>query len=337
MTQKQFTRIRLGERGPDVSRLCLSARMFGNGTEEHEATEIIARYGEAGGNFVNATGSCADGAAERIVGRVVRQDRDRWIIAVTAGSPVKTNSSSGSGRDHWLRQTIDRNRDLLGVEKIDLFYLCFDDRMTRLEETIETLGEMIEAGKIGSWGFSNLRAWKIAELVRIADCLDVPRPIAAQSYYHALYRLTEVDYLPACAYFGIGAVAYAPFARGILSEGFSSGTQLPSYVGPQDPVVMETESRPAAVDTVRAIARHLQPSGRTITGFALQWVLANQLVSSVLIRPASLAQFDGYLSAVETSYTLNDEAFMNELLPSGNFFGPTFLDMTSAHNGRVVG
>src|SRR5215213_3263940 len=157
MTQKQFTRIRLGERGPDVSRLCLSARMFGNGTEEHEATKIIARYAEAGGNFINATGSCADGAAERIVGRAIQQDRRRWIIAVTAGSSTKTNSTSRAARDHWLQQTIDRDRDLLGVEKIDLLYLCFDDRMARLEETVETLGEMIEAGKIGGWGFSNLR------------------------------------------------------------------------------------------------------------------------------------------------------------------------------------
>jgi aryl-alcohol dehydrogenase-like predicted oxidoreductase len=311
--------------------------MFGNGTEEPEATEIVARYRETGGNFVNATGSCADGAAERIVGRAVRQDRDQWIIAATTGVPAKINSNSGGTASHWLQEAVDRSRDLLGIEKIDLFYLCFDDRMTRLEETVETFGEMIDAGKIGSWGFSNLRAWKIAELVRIADCLDVPRPIAAQSYYHALYRLMEVDFLPACAYFGIGVVTYAPLARGILSEGFSNGTQLPSYVGPQDPVVMETAFRPTAMDAVRAIARHLQPSGRAITGFALQWVLANQLVSSVLIRPTSLAQLDSYLRAVETSYTLNDEAFMNELFPSGNFCGQTFLDMTSAHNGRVVG
>ncbi len=100
---------------------------------------------------------------------------------------------------------------------------------------------------------------------------------------------------------------------------------------------METALRPAAVDAVRAIARHLQPSGRHMTGFALQWVLANQLVSSVEIRPTSLAQLDSYLSAMETSYTLNDEAFMNELVPSGNFFGTTFPNLKSAHDGRVVG
>ncbi len=160
----------------------------------------------------------AEGAAERIIGRAVRQDRDRWVIAVTAGSPAIEGGSA-----HGLQRTVDRSCDLLGVQKIDLLYLSFDDGMARLEETVETFGEMIEAGTIGNWGFSNLRAWRIAELVRIADCLDVPRPIAAQSYYHALYRLMEMDYLPACAHFGIGVVAYAPLARGILSDEFSSG------------------------------------------------------------------------------------------------------------------
>jgi aryl-alcohol dehydrogenase-like predicted oxidoreductase len=337
MMKRQFARLRLGECGPNVSRLCLSARMFGNGTEEHEAAEMIARFGQAGGNFINAAGSDAEGAAQRIIGRAIRRDRDRWIIADAATPPAKARSNARGPSGAWLRQAVDRSRDHLGVAKIDLYYLCLDDWMTGLEETIETLGEMIEAGKIGGWGFSNLRAWRIAELVRIADCLDVPRPVAAQSYYHALYRLMEMDYLPACAHFGIGVVAYAPLARGILSDEFSSGSERSSYVGPQDPVVMETAFRPAAIDAVRAIARHLQPSGRAITGFALQWVLANRLVSSVLIRPKSMAQLDSYLSAVETSYTLNDEAFMNELVPSGNFVGTAYLNLKSAHIGRVVG
>lgn len=337
MMQKQFARLRLGERGPEVSRLCLSARMFGNGTDADEAARMIARYREAGGNFINAAGSHADGAAERIIGRGLRRSRDRWIVAAAADIPANINLNSLRASQHWLSEAIDKSRDRLGVEKIDLYYLCFDDRMTRLEETIEMLGEMIEAGKIGGWGFSNLRAWRIAELVRIADCLDVARPIAAQSYYHALYRLMEMDYLPACAHFGIGVVAYAPLARGMLSEEFSCGNETSPYVGPQDPVVMETACRPAAVDAVRAIARHLQPSGRAMTGFALQWVLANKLVSSVLIRPRTLAQLDSYLKAFETSYTQNDEVFMNELVPSGNFVGTAYLDTKSAHIGRVVG
>jgi aryl-alcohol dehydrogenase-like predicted oxidoreductase len=337
MAQKQFARLRLGKNGPDVSRLCLSARMFGNETEPSEAAEMIARYGEAGGNFINAAGSGADAAAERIVGRALRGNRDRWIIAAAAGQPSETNSHSGGGNHHWLREAIDASRDRLQVEKIDLFYLCFDDRISRIEETVEIIGEMMEAGKIGGWGFSNLRAWRIADLVRIADCLEVPRPTAAQCYYHALYRLTEMEYLPAYAHFGIGVVANAPLARGMLSEDFSSDILHSVYAGPEDPVVMDTTCRPAAMTAVRAIARHLQPSGRAITGFALQWVLANRLVTSVLIRPQSLAQLESYLRADETSYTPNDEAFMNELVPSGNSVGTAYLDRQSEHVGRVVG
>jgi aryl-alcohol dehydrogenase-like predicted oxidoreductase len=196
---------------------------------------------------------------------------------------------------------------------------------------------MIEAGRIGGWGFANFRAWRIAELVRIADCLDVPRPIAAQPYYHALYRLVEADYLPACAHFGIGAVAYAPLARGILSEQNGAAIQLPPTSPAHDGQGEETMFRPAALDAVRAIARHLQPSGRAMSGFALQWVLANQLVSSVAIRPGSLAHLDSYLSAAETPYTPDDEAFINELVPSGGFIGAGFGDAVAPQSGRVLG
>jgi len=337
MMQKKVAKVGLGKGGPEVARLCLSARMFGNGTEEHEAIEMIASYAQAGGNFVDATGCGADGAAERIVGRALRGDRERWVVATTSDGLAKRNANAEGLSGHWLRQAIDRSRDRLGVKKIDLYYLRLNETMTRLEDTVETLGEMIEAGKIGGWGFANFGAWRIAELVHIADCLDVPRPIAAQSYYHALYRLMEMDYLPACAHFGIGVVGCAPLARGILSGEFTSGIQLPSYAEPQDPVIMEPTFQPAAADAVRAIARHLQPSGRAMTGFALQWVLANQLVSSVLIRPDSLAQLDSQLRTIETSYTPSDEAFMNDLVACGSFIGTGYLNPKAAKSGRVVG
>jgi aryl-alcohol dehydrogenase-like predicted oxidoreductase len=336
MKQKQVARRRLGECGPDVSRLCLSAGTFGSGTGEREADAMIARFGEAGGNFLNTAGPGADGTAERIVGRAIRHDRDRWIIAATAATPADPTSIA-AGPGHWLRDCVDRRRDSLGTDSIDLLYLRLDDGPARLEEAIETLGELIESGAIGAWGFCNFRAWRIAELVRIADCLDVPRPAAAQSYYHALYRLMEMDYLPACAHFGIGVVAYAPLARGMLSEEFFRGGPLLPGAGPQDPMLPDTAFRPAAMEAVRAIARHLQPTGRAVTGFALQWVLANKLISSVLIRPQSLDQLDRHLGAVDTSYTPNDEAFMNGLVPSGHFAGTACLNLDTEPAGRVLG
>ncbi len=308
--------------------------MFGNASNGTDAEEIIARYAEAGGNFVDADGG---EASERCVGRAIEGQRSRWVVATRPGTPPRTNSISGGRSVQWLRHAVDASLDRLGAGMIDVLYLHPDDDAAALEEIIETLGELIEAGKIGGWGFSNFRAWKIAELVRMADCLDVPRPICAQPYYHALYRLVETDYLPACAHFGIGVVPYAPLARGVLAGGDGESPPPAAIPGQAWAPDRETEFRPAALDAVRAIARHLQPSGRPLSGFALQWVLANRLVSSVLIRPSSVEQLEAYLRAAATRYTPDDEAFLNELVPSGHVVGGAFGDARSAREGRVVG
>jgi aryl-alcohol dehydrogenase-like predicted oxidoreductase len=334
MAQTQFARVRLGERGPDVSRLCLSGALFGEGVDAHQAFDIINRYRDSGGNFIDATGNTADGASERIVGKALQHQRQRWVIAATAGGQGREHPGRLSGK--WVRQALDQSLDRMGFDRIDLFYLHLNEHMNGLEEAMECVGELMESGRIGGWGFANVRAWRIAELVRMADCLDVPRPIAAQPCYHALHRSVETDYLPACVHFGIGAVAYAPLARGILSEEYSQRIELSSRMLSDGGMCRDIELRPAAEDAVRAIARHLQPSGRAMTGFALQWVLANRLVSSVLIRPGSLEQLEALLSAAATPYTPDDEAFMNELVPSGNFIETACMDLRWTPEGRVV-
>ncbi|HEY7647122.1 MAG TPA: aldo/keto reductase [Hyphomicrobiales bacterium] len=336
MTKTLLDKTRLGARGPEVSRLCLGTMMFGDQTDEGEAAEIIARYAEAGGNFIDTADQYAGGASERMVGRAIGGDRGRWVIASKGGNPVTGVSGSGGLSALWLRQAIDQSLDRIGVDKIDLYYLHLDDEETRLEETIGALGEMIAAGKIGGWGFSNFRAWKIAEMIRIADALGVARPIAAQPYYHALYRLIEIDYLPACAHFGIGVVPYSPLARGVLTGKYNDGTPEGSRAARGDKRMMETEFRPEAIDAARRIAEYVKPSGRPMAGFALAWVLANRLISGVVIGPKTLAQLEDYIALASTPYGEADEAFMNDLVPSGSAAGYAYADPRYPYRGRVL-
>lgn len=335
MTTARLEKTRLGARGPEVSRLCLGAMMFGDQTDEGEAAAIIARYGEAGGNFIDTADQYAGGASERIVGRAIAGQRDRWVIASKGGNPMTDVPGSGGLSAPWLRQAIDQTLNRFGIDRIDLYYLHLDDEATPLEETIGAIGEMLAAGKIGGWGFSNFRAWKIAEIIRIADNLGVARPIAAQPYYHALYRLIEIDYLPACAHFGIGVVPYSPLARGLLTGKYNDGTPEGSRAARRDTRMMETEFRPEAIEAARKMARYLEPSGRPMGGFALSWVLANRLISGVVIGPKTMTQLDDYLTLADTPYTAEDEAFMNQLIPSGSAAGYAYSDPRYPYRGRV--
>jgi aryl-alcohol dehydrogenase-like predicted oxidoreductase len=325
----------LGQGGPLVSRLCLGAMMFGDQTDEGEAREMVAAFAEAGGSFLDTADGYAGGASERILGRAIAASRDRWTVATKIGNPVEGVAGSGGLSAGWIARGLPMSLERLGLEAVDLLYLHREDEATPLEETIEALGEALEAGWIRAWGFSNVRAWTIAEMVRLADRLGVARPLAAQPYYHALYRLAEIDYLPACRHFGIGVVPYSPLARGVLTGKYADGLPEGSRAARGDRRLHETELRPETIHAASHLGAHAEATGRRLADLALQWVLANRIVASVLIGPRTMAQLHAYLAAPACRFGPEDEALVDHLVPPGGVLG-AYADPRYPYRGRVV-
>jgi aryl-alcohol dehydrogenase-like predicted oxidoreductase len=329
-------RKRLGATGPEVSRLCLGTMMFGDRTDEAEATDMVARYLEAGGNFVDTADTYSGGASERITGRALEGRRDDVVLATKVGNPVKDVAGSGGLSARWIGEALKHSLDRLRTDVIDLYWLHLDDEGTPLEETVGALGRALADGKIRAWGFSNYHGWRIAELVRVADSLGVARPLAGQPYYHALYRLVEIDYLPACGHFGIGVVPYSPLARGVLTGKYADGIPEASRAARGDKRIAETEMRPELLDAARAFARHAATRGIAPADLALGWVLANRLVSSVLIGPRTMDQLDAYLAGAPTVTGPEDEAAIDAICPPGSVIGQ-WSDPRYPFRGRVTG
>ncbi|WP_273070192.1 aldo/keto reductase [Thioclava marina] len=321
--------------GPEVSELCLGTMMFGAQTEPAMAEDMIARFAEAGGRFIDTADVYADGRSEEIVGRAIAARRDDWFLATKVGNKLAGQPDSGGLSGRWIAEGLKRSLDRLGTEVIDLYYLHRDDETTPLEEVIEALGLTLEDGKIRHWGFSNFRAWKIAEMIRIADRLGVARPLAAQPYYHALYRLAEIDYLPACAHFGIGIVPYSPLARGVLTGKYVGGIPEGSRAARGDRRITETEFRPDLLAAAERVDAHARASGRRTADLAVRWVLENRIVSSVLIGPKSPEQLEAYLSGPGTDYTAEDETFIEGIVPVGAVVG-NYADPAYPFRGRVT-
>jgi aryl-alcohol dehydrogenase-like predicted oxidoreductase len=329
-------RNKLGENGPTVSRLCLGTMMFGDRTDEAEARDILAMYAEAGGNFIDTADVYAGGESEKMVGRMIRDQRESFVVATKLGNQMP-DTENASLSANYIPSAIDASRGRLGLDVIDILYLHRDDEATPLAETIVALGEEIERGHIRHWGFSNFRGWKIAEMVRMCDELGVARPVCAQPYYHALYREAERDILPACHHYQIGAVTYSPLARGLLTGKYRDSAPEGSRGARRDKRISETELRPAAIEAARLFDDHAQGRGRTSAGLAVQWVLANKAVTSVLAGPRTVAQLQGYLDAIQTPFDSEDEAFVEELVPAGCAAGSTYFDPRYPYRGRFTG
>ncbi|MEZ2131520.1 MULTISPECIES: aldo/keto reductase [unclassified Sinorhizobium] len=329
---------RLGRSGLTVSPVCLGAMMFGDQTDDSEADRIVQYSREHGVNFIDTADSYADGRSEEILGKAIAKDRSHWVLATKVGGARSPGIANGDGLGRrWMIQAADASLKRLSTDWIDLYYLHRDDQRVPLQETIRTIGDLITQGKIRYWGFSNYSAWRIVEMIRTCDALGVPYPVAAQPLYNAMTRVAEVEYLPACANFGIGVVSYSPLARGVLTGKYCA-EQAPdpsSRAGRNDTRMMQTEFRPESLAIAEKVRTHALSQGRTAIGFALNWALANPTITAVIAGPRTLEQWTTYLDAVAEGPGDGDDALIDALVPPGHSSTPGYTDPLYPVTGRT--
>jgi aryl-alcohol dehydrogenase-like predicted oxidoreductase len=330
---------KLGRTGLKVSPLCLGAMMFGDQTMEQDAVSIVHKARDVGVNFIDTADVYADGQSEQIVGRAIRGERDRWVVATKVGNRLDGSRPSGPdlSRKHVMKAVEDSLRRL-GTDYIDIYYLHRDVPETPLEESVETLSILMRQGKIRYFGLSNFRGWRIAETVRVCDAARVERPAALQPVYNALNRTAESEMLPACAHYGIAVVPYSPLARGVLTGKYDSLDAPPrgSRVARNDRRILQTEFRAESIELARAIQARATARGTTAAHLAVNWVLNHVLVSSVIAGPRTPEQWDDYVAALDYSFTAEDEALVDKLVARGHASTPGYTDPEYPVTGRMV-
>ena len=327
----------LGTSGVKVSPLCLGTMMFGDRTDAAESARIVAAAREAGVNFIDTADVYTKGESERIVGKLIAGDRDRWVLASKVGNAMGDDPNRrGTGRK-WIMTAIDASLSRLGTDYIDLYYLHRDFELTPLEETVQAMADLIRAGKVRYFGISNYRGWRTAEVVNTCIRLGLPRPIASQPYYNLLNRLPENEILPACANYGLGVVPYSPIARGVLTGKYAPGAEpeAASRAGRKDRRMMETEFRAESLEIAQRIKAHAEAKGISAGHFAINWVLNNRIVTSVIGGPRTLEQWNDYIAAIGKPFDAEDEALVDTLVKSGHPSTPGYNDPSYPIRGRV--
>jgi aryl-alcohol dehydrogenase-like predicted oxidoreductase len=326
----------LGKSSLKVSPICLGTMMFGDRTDAAEAGRIVASAREAGVNFIDTADAYAKGDSERVTGKLIAPDRDRWVLATKVANPMGDDPNRrGTGRK-WIMAAIDESLERLGTDYVDIYYLHRDIEETPLEETVAAMGDLIRAGKVRYLGVSNFRGWRIAELAHVCLQLGVPRPVASQPYYNAMNRQPENDVLPACAHHGIGVVPYSPLARGVLTGKYQPGAapEPESRVGRKDKRIMETEFREESLAIAQTIKAHAEKKGMAAAHLAFNWVLANPIVTSVIAGPRTLEQWKDYLAALGKKYEADDEELIDSLVHPGHPSTPGYNDPAYPMRGR---
>lgn len=297
----------LGRTGLRVSPLCLGAMTFGDpsgrGADERTSHELLARYVDAGGNFIDTADIYTGGRSEEIVGRWVTQHgmRDRVVIAskysfnAQPGNP----NAGGNGRKNAMR-ALDGTLRRLATDYVDLYYLHVWDRVTPAEEVVDTLSDLVRAGKIRYWGLSDAPAWYASRVQTLAEKEGKGRIAALQHEYSLVERTIEQEHLPAAQALGIGVCAWAPLAGGLLSgkyrqaEGKTAGAGR--LVGPNQIWDRFTERNWNVLSALLSVAEH---TGRPPAQVALRWVLSRPGITSTLVGATKTAQLDDALAALD--------------------------------------
>src|SRR5581483_6197309 len=222
----------LGRTGIRVSPLCLGAMMLGSwgNPDHHDAVAIIHRALDAGINFVDTADVYSAGESEVIVGEALATvDRSRVVLATKVHAPMSDAPNAQGNSRRWILAECDHSLRRLGTDYIDLYQVHRPDERTDIDETLGALTQLVQAGKIRSFGSSTFPAEQIVEAQWVAERRGRERFMTEQPPYSLLVRGIERDVLPTAQSYGMGVIPWSPLAGGWLSGRFGQGKDNTSH------------------------------------------------------------------------------------------------------------
>lgn len=214
---------KLGTQGLTVSELglgCMGMSEFYGTIDEAESIATIHRALDIGVTFLDTADMYGIGANEKLVGKAIKDRRDRVILATKFGidrtQPAEPGNININGSPEYVRKACNASLSRLGIDYIDLYYQHRVDPKVPIEETVGAMAELVKQGKVRYLGLSEASA----QTIRRAHTVH---PITAlQTEYSLWSRDPEDEILPAVRELGIGFVAYSPLGRGFLSGTITS-------------------------------------------------------------------------------------------------------------------
>nr|WP_255570276.1 aldo/keto reductase [Cohnella sp. CFH 77786] len=301
-----------------VSRLCLGTMNFGVDTEEREAFRILDAALESGINFIdtaNGYGGERSGLTEEILGRWFRQGggrRERTVLATKVyghmHDPLDGPNREAGLSAYKIRRHLDGSLRRLGTDHVELYIMHHIDRSVGWDELWEAFDKAGQQGKIGYVGSSNFAGWDLAAAQGEAKARGMLGIVAEQHKYNLLCRLPELEVLPAAQGLGIGITVWAPLDAGLLG-----GNALRPDVG------LRSVQQRDRIEKVRgqlvAYSKLCAELGEREDTVALAWLLHRPAVTSPILGPRTLEQFERCLRAVEVKLGDDVLAKLDEIFP----------------------
>ncbi|MDO7853726.1 aldo/keto reductase [Hymenobacter convexus] len=310
----------LGRSGLVVSPLALGTMTFGTprwGSPDDVSLAIFNAYVDAGGNFVDTADVYAGGRSEELLGQYLadRSLRDQVVLATKFGFNTGPGNphAGGNGRKN-IHRALEGSLRRLRTDYVDLYWLHAYDMVTPAEEVLQTLGDLVRAGKIRYFGFSDMPAWYTAKAATLAAAHGVPGPIAMQLAYSLVERNIEREYVPLAHEFGLGIAPWSPLAAGFLAGKYQrdgAGATGEGRLSGPNPFgnTLFTDRNWRILEALQGVAAQ---AGQPLPQVALAWVLAQPGMSAPIVGASRLAQLHDSLAALTVTLSPEHLRALNE-------------------------
>ncbi|MBJ88318.1 MAG: alcohol dehydrogenase [Woeseia sp.] len=306
--------VSFGKTGLKVSRICFGTMTIGSSQwkpwvlDETEARPILKKCLELGINFFDTANWYSLGESERIVASTLISmvPRDQLVLATKAYYPMHDDPNSrGLSRKHLL-ESIDSSLKRMQTDYIDLFLIHAFDTQTPVEETMETLNDIVRSGKVRYLGASTMFAWQFEQMNHVARLNGWTQFVNMQCQYNLLYREEEREMIPYCRHQDIAITAFSPLARGWLSGSKKVRSE-------KDVSFITFHGDTLDLEIIAKVEEIADGHKATMAEIALAWVYSKKAICCPIIGASSLSQLATNVESINLKLTADEIQILDAL------------------------
>ena len=326
-------KIPLGTSDLRVTKLCLGTMTFGEQNSEAEAHAQLDYAVERGINFIDTAEvypvmprAETQGASEHIIGNWLKKSgkRSKIILATKITGPARSidwiRGKKNDVNEINLRAAVEASLKRLQTDTIDLYQIHWPSRnvpifgqrsfnpeaerpCTMIEDTLESLGKLIQEGKIRYVGVSNESAWGVCEYIKQSEMKGLPRIASIQNAYHLGNRIFETDLDEVCFRENVGLIAYSPLGFGQLTGKYIDNPETRGRLTIFPTTWSPRFVRPTMIEAARRYVELARDNGLTPAQMALAWCYSRWFIDSTIIGATQLAHLKENIDALTVHLT----------------------------------
>ena len=300
-----------GRTGVQVSRICLGCMMFGWRTTEGDSIKIIDKAIADGINFLDTANVYGRGSSEEIVGKALKQSgkRGQIFLATKVHHRMDDNdiNAFGNSRRHIIAEC-EASLKRLQTDYIDLYQIHRPQSDIPIDETLRALDDLVKSGKVRYIGTSTYSSWQIVESLWVAKEFGLNRFVSEQPPYHLLDRRAERELFAVAENYGLAILPWSPLAGGFLTGKYKRGQERPE----NSRLTEKNEWKDhhfvhKAFDVLDVLNDVAKEKNVTPSQLALAWTMRKDVVTSTIIGPRTIEQYDDNIEALGVKISKEDD------------------------------